>query len=80
MVRSLSEYTHAYVPREWIADGMVTGGAANAYVPSADEEKVVEQEENHLRRVFSASRDRLKDVLEQHEEKHNSDSASVKSK
>ncbi|BCR84491.1 DUF3602 domain-containing protein [Aspergillus chevalieri] len=52
------------------------GGAANAYVPSADEEKLVrEQEEEQLRRVYTASRDRLKDVLESQEERQ-SDAAS----
>lgn len=52
------------------------GGAANAYVPTADEEKLVrEQEEEQLRRVYTASRDRLKDVLESQEERQ-SDAAS----
>ena len=54
----------------------MTGGAANAYVPTADEEKSVrEQEEQQLRRVYTASRDRLKDVLESQEERQ-SDAAS----
>lgn len=55
-----------------------TGGAANAYVPSPDEEKLVrQQEEEQLRRVRTASRDRLKDVLESQDER-NSDSGSSK--
>lgn len=54
----------------------LAGGAANAYVPTADEEKQVrEQEEEQLRRVYTASRDRLKDVLESQEERQ-SDAAS----
>ncbi|KAE8356661.1 hypothetical protein BDV28DRAFT_144985 [Aspergillus coremiiformis] len=38
------------------------GGAANAYIPSPDEEKRVREQEEELRRVRTASRDRLKDV------------------
>lgn len=41
---------------------MGRGGAANAYIPSAEEEKRVrEQEEEQLRRVRTQSKDRRKD-------------------
>ncbi|KAB8233443.1 hypothetical protein ETB97_000721 [Aspergillus alliaceus] len=38
------------------------GGAANAYIPSPEEEKRVREQEEQLRRVRTASRDRLRDA------------------
>ncbi|KAI9038330.1 DUF3602 domain-containing protein [Aspergillus affinis] len=41
------------------------GGAANAFIPTAEEEKKVrEQEEEQLRRIRTASRDRLREETE----------------
>lgn len=63
-------------------DGMVEltggclGGAANAYVPSPEEEKRVrEREEENLQRVRTASRDRLKDVKQASEKRLGSSSS-----
>jgi hypothetical protein len=55
---------------------IVLGGAANAYVPSPEEEKKVrEREEENLQRVRTASRDRLKDVKQASEKRSGSSSS-----
>ncbi|EAW23559.1 DUF3602 domain-containing protein [Aspergillus fischeri NRRL 181] len=52
------------------------GGAANAYVPTPEEEKKVrEREEENLQRVRTASRDRLKDVKQASEKRAGSSSS-----
>ncbi|KAB8212505.1 Protein of unknown function DUF3602 [Aspergillus parasiticus SU-1] len=52
------------------------GGAANAYIPSSEEEKKArEEEEEQLRRIRTASRDRLKDAERAAEKRSESSSS-----
>ncbi|KAE8151615.1 hypothetical protein BDV25DRAFT_89297 [Aspergillus avenaceus] len=51
------------------------GGAANAYVPSPEEEKRVHEQEEQLRRIRTASRDRLRDAERAAEKRSESSSS-----
>ncbi|KAB8076932.1 hypothetical protein BDV29DRAFT_73148 [Aspergillus leporis] len=52
------------------------GGAANAYIPAPEEEKRVREQEEQLRRVRTASRDRLKNAERVAGEKRSESSSS----
>lgn len=59
-----------------IVTPMYIGGAANAYIPSPEEEKKArEEEEEQLRRIRTASRDRLKDAERAAEKRSESSSS-----
>ncbi|OGM45719.1 hypothetical protein ABOM_005436 [Aspergillus bombycis] len=51
------------------------GGAANAYIPSPEEEKKAREQEEQLRRIRTASRDRLKDAERAAEKRSESSSS-----
>lgn len=58
-----------------IVTPMYTGGAANAYIPSPEEEKKAREQEEQLRRIRTASRDRLKDAERAAEKRSESSSS-----